>query len=71
MITLTGKVLELLGPTVEFLTSPEDPQNDFCVIRGTVPPGISVPLHSHADTDVRVYTLIVRHGAATMDDAYT
>ena len=47
----TGKVLELLGPTVEFLTSPEDPQNDFCVIRGTVPPGISVPLHSHADTE--------------------
>ncbi len=47
----TGKVLELLGPTVEFLTSPEDPQNDFCVIRGTVPPGVSVPLHSHADTE--------------------
>jgi hypothetical protein len=47
----TGKVLELLGPTVEFLTSPEDPQNDFCVIRGTVPPGVSVPLPSHADTE--------------------
>jgi quercetin dioxygenase-like cupin family protein len=47
----TGKVLELLGPTVEFLTSPDDPQNDFCVIRGTVPPGVSVPLHSHADTE--------------------
>jgi len=47
----TGKVLELFGPTVEFLTSPQDPQNDFCVIRGTVPPGVYVPLHSHADTE--------------------
>jgi quercetin dioxygenase-like cupin family protein len=50
----TGKVLEPLdsrGTTVEFLTSPEDPQNDFCVIRGTVPPGVSVPLPSHADTE--------------------
>jgi hypothetical protein len=47
----TGKVLKPLGPTVEFLTSPEDPQNDFCVIRGTLPLGVSVPLHPHADTE--------------------
>ena len=44
----TGKVLELFGPTLEFLTSPQDLQNDFCVMRGTLPPGVSVPLHSHA-----------------------
>lgn len=47
----TGLVLDLFGPTVEFLTSPEDPSNDFCVLRGTIPPGVSVPLHSHADTE--------------------
>ena len=48
----TGKVLELFGPTVEFLTSPQDAQNDFCVLKGTIPPGVSVPLHSsHADTE--------------------
>jgi len=46
----TGKVLELFGPTVEFLT-PHDPQNDFCVIRGTFPADVFVPLHSHADTE--------------------
>lgn len=45
----TGKVLELFGPTVEFLTSPEDAQNDFCVLRGTIPPGVFVPLHSNPD----------------------
>lgn len=47
----TGKVLELFGPTVEFLTSPQDTQSDFSVLRGTIPPGVSVPLHSHADTE--------------------
>jgi quercetin dioxygenase-like cupin family protein len=47
----TGKVLELFGPTIEFLPSPQDAQNDFCVLKGTIPPGVSVPLHSHADTE--------------------
>jgi hypothetical protein len=38
----TGQVTELFGPTVEFLTSPEDEHNDFCVLKGTIPPGMSV-----------------------------
>ena len=47
----TGKVLELFGPTVEFLTSPQEAQSDFCVLKGTISPGVSVPLHSHADIE--------------------
>ena len=47
----TGKIVELFGPTVEFLTSPEDESADFCVLRGVIPPGQSVPLHSHPDTE--------------------
>jgi len=47
----TGLVLELFGPTLEFLTSPQDEHNDFCVLRGTIPPGGGVPLHSHPDTE--------------------
>ena len=47
----TGLVLEFFGPTLEFLTSPDDERNDFCVLRGTIPPGVSVPLHSHPDTE--------------------
>ena len=47
----TGLVLDLFGPTVEFLTSSEDEQNDFCVLKGTIPPGGLVPLHSHPDTE--------------------
>jgi quercetin dioxygenase-like cupin family protein len=47
----TGLVIELFGPTLEFLTSPEDEQNDFCVLKGTIPPDAYVPLHSHPDTE--------------------
>ena len=47
----TGRVIELFGPTVEFLTSPADDRNDFCVLRGVIPPGVSIPLHSHPDTE--------------------
>jgi quercetin dioxygenase-like cupin family protein len=41
----------ILRSTVEFLTSPEDEHNDLCVLKGTIPPGVSVPLHSHSDTE--------------------
>jgi quercetin dioxygenase-like cupin family protein len=47
----TGLVIELFGPTLEFLTSPEDEHNDFCVLKGKIPPDVYVPLHSHADTE--------------------
>ena len=47
----TGRVVEFFGPTVEFLTSPDDEHNDFCVLKGTISPGSAVPLHSHADTE--------------------
>jgi quercetin dioxygenase-like cupin family protein len=44
-------VLDVLGPTVEFLTSPDETDAVYCVMIGTIPPGISVPLHSHADVE--------------------
>ena len=45
-------VLDILGPTVEFLTSPASAHGDFCVMRGMIPPGVAVPLHSHDATEV-------------------
>jgi len=47
----TGLVIELFGPTLEFLTSPEDEHNDFCVLKGTIPPDGYVPFHSHPYTE--------------------
>jgi quercetin dioxygenase-like cupin family protein len=47
----TGLRVDLFGPTMEFLTSPQERSIDFCVLRGVIPPGVSVPLHSHPDTE--------------------
>jgi quercetin dioxygenase-like cupin family protein len=43
--------LDVFGPTVEFLRRPVDEDAGFCVMRGVVPPGVTVPLHSHADAE--------------------
>jgi quercetin dioxygenase-like cupin family protein len=43
------ETLDVLGPTIAFLTAPAD--GEPCVMRGTIPPRGSVPLHSHADPE--------------------
>jgi quercetin dioxygenase-like cupin family protein len=43
--------LDVFGPIVEFLSSPDEPDAIYCVMIGTIPPGVSVPLHSHADIE--------------------
>jgi quercetin dioxygenase-like cupin family protein len=47
----TYGVFDVLGPTVEFLASPNQTDAPYCVILGTIPPGVSIPLHSHADVE--------------------
>jgi quercetin dioxygenase-like cupin family protein len=44
-------VVEILGPTIESLTVPETDEAGPCIMRGTVPSGVFVPLHSHADPE--------------------
>jgi quercetin dioxygenase-like cupin family protein len=44
-------VLDLFGPTVEFLTSPNEADAVYCVMIGTIPPGGAVPIHRHADDE--------------------
>ncbi len=49
----TSRIIrDVLGPTVEFLTAPAAAHGDFCVMRGVIPPGVAVPLHSHDATEV-------------------
>jgi quercetin dioxygenase-like cupin family protein len=43
-----GTILDLMGPTLEFLTFEDD---FFCVMKGTIPPGVDIPLHSHDDAE--------------------
>lgn len=40
------------GTIVEFLASPDEAGAEICLIRGTLPPGVAVPLHSHPDMEV-------------------
>ena len=47
----TGQIIEIFGPTLEFLTLPADEQNGFCVLKGVLPPGVFIPLHSHSDRE--------------------
>jgi quercetin dioxygenase-like cupin family protein len=37
---------------MEILASPEEVGDEICLIRGTLPPGVAVPLHSHPDLEV-------------------
>lgn len=45
------EILEVFGPTVYFLTPVWDNSVEYCQMRGMIPTGISVPLHSHPDAE--------------------
>jgi quercetin dioxygenase-like cupin family protein len=47
-------ILDVLGPIVEILTPLDAPDDAPCAIRGTIPPGVSVPLHSHPEPETFV-----------------
>ena len=42
------EALEVFGPSVQFLVAPQPSDEAPCVMKGTIPPGVSVPMHSHA-----------------------
>jgi quercetin dioxygenase-like cupin family protein len=41
------ETLELFGPSVQFLIAPQPGDETPCVMKGTIPPGVTVPIHSH------------------------
>ena len=43
--------VDVFGPSLEFVSGPDDSAADFWVMRGVVPPGVVVPLHSHDDAE--------------------
>jgi quercetin dioxygenase-like cupin family protein len=42
----------VLGVSLQFLSTPEQINDQISVIRGVVPPGAVIPLHSHADPEI-------------------
>jgi len=47
----TAETVEVLGLSVQYLTAPDGHDEGPCVMRGTIPAGGVVPLHSHADPE--------------------
>jgi quercetin dioxygenase-like cupin family protein len=50
--TRTKRLSTPNGTLFEILASPEEVGDSICLIRGTVPPGVAVPLHSHLDLEI-------------------
>ena len=48
------QTFDVLGPTVEVLTPPGPDDHSPALLRGTIPPGGVVPLHSHPDPETFV-----------------
>lgn len=46
------QVFNAAGVLLQFLAAPEDVGDGICLIRGTMPPGVAVPLHSHEDLEL-------------------
>ena len=46
------ETLDVFGPSVQFLVAPQGSDEAPCVIKGTIPPGASVPIHSHQAIEV-------------------
>lgn len=47
----TNGIFDVGGPQVQFLTQVSDADDDFCVFKGFIPPGVIVPIHSHAERE--------------------
>ncbi|CAN7235145.1 cupin domain-containing protein [Bradyrhizobium sp. LjRoot220] len=43
--------LDIMGPVIQFLSPPDGKGASPCILRGVVPPGVCIPLHSHDDPE--------------------
>jgi quercetin dioxygenase-like cupin family protein len=42
-----SRMLDVFGARVEFLVGPQQDEEAPCILKGTVPSGVSIPIHSH------------------------
>jgi quercetin dioxygenase-like cupin family protein len=47
----TDEIFDVFGPRIQFLTALSENDDDYCLIQGTVPAGVIVPLHSHGERE--------------------
>ncbi len=51
VVSGSTNVLDVLGSTIEFLTSPSEGGDMYCIMQGHLPASMWWPLHSHADAE--------------------
>jgi quercetin dioxygenase-like cupin family protein len=66
----TIDTIDVLGPTIQFLT-PLTEESVPCMMRGTIPAGVFIPLHSHADPETFLVLSGEVEGLAYSDDDFT
>jgi quercetin dioxygenase-like cupin family protein len=44
-------ILDVFGPTVQFVMTPEEAGQSLCILKSVIPPGSFVPMHSHEDVE--------------------
>jgi quercetin dioxygenase-like cupin family protein len=44
-------LLDVFGPTVQFLTSPDEAEGIFCIMISVIPEDAFIPIHSHEDIE--------------------
>jgi quercetin dioxygenase-like cupin family protein len=64
------QVYEVFGVLFQFLATPEEVGDSICMIRGTIPAGIVIPLHCHVDPEI-IYILSGTVEVFRADDGWT
>jgi uncharacterized RmlC-like cupin family protein len=60
---------DVLGPTVRFLATADGHDGAPCILRGAIPPGVAIPLHSHPDPETFLARSGELEGLAPVDGA--
>lgn len=63
------ETLDLMGPTIAYVTPPDGPDDAPCIMRGTIPAGGFVPLHTHPDFETFIVVSGEAQGFAGGDDS--
>jgi hypothetical protein len=47
-------VFEVLGASIEFLVGPQQGDEAPCILKGTIPSGVAIPMHCHDAVEIFV-----------------
>jgi hypothetical protein len=66
-----GQLLDVFGPTIQIVSAPQAEDEAPCVLKGVIPPGISVPMHSHPGVEAFSFFRVKWRRSATRVERLT